>query len=100
MIADPVSLYCTVNITGFCVDCESVPEVAVIVNCDVPVGVPFIALAQPARTTPLTSSNVSGTMAAYLLSRGVLRIKRAAYKPASKAAIQVTSSMRSIGVSG
>ena len=58
----PIILYWTVSVAV--VDCDSVPEVAVIVSCDEPTGVPFIALAHPAKTAPLISSSTSGTMAA------------------------------------
>lgn len=62
LVAASLRFYCTVRVAD--VDCDNVPDVAVTVNWEVPGGVPFMPLAQPARTPPLMRSSANGTRAA------------------------------------
>jgi len=77
-----------------------VPDVAVIVNCGAPAGVPLFPPAHPARTAPMTSNSAKGTTAAYRLRCGILRINCMAASPASIAASHKTGKSRVSGGTG
>ena len=78
--------------------CDNVPEVAVTVRVEVPLGVPP-ELAQPAKIAAVRKS-ASGTMAAERRSCGIRRIAKAAYSARSSAANEKPNRGRSNGVEG